>query len=181
MSIYFCLLPLFNYPFLIRVPKCSKGLSHLRGLHILRQIRGSTGCLARWGRSLPLGSCSVRDHGYLSCVVAAQSARACVLDGQKFGCALSCQASGAANHAGCPLVVVMPKKLSCKACAAQVFPRASHTVTRWHINISRVFSHSLICGVHNIFEFQLPFCHNHMWHVMFYFKICTCPNFTWEF
>lgn len=96
---------------------------------------------------------------------------ACVLHAQKFGCTLSCQASGAANRAGCHSTV-MPKKLSCKVHNAQVFPRASHSVTRWHINISR-FSHSLFHGVHNVFAFQLPLCHNHMWHVMFYFKICT--------
>lgn len=148
------------------VPKCSKALSHVRGLS---WVKGSTGPL---GPSLLLGSCSVRGDGtwaawWPGCWVRESLRPPC----QKFGSTLSCQASGAANHAACHSTV-MPKKLSCKVHNAQVFPRASHTVTRWHINISR-FSHSLFHGVHNVFAFQLPLCHNHMWHVMFYFKICT--------
>lgn len=171
--------PSFQWPFPRQCPRMQQRSYH---------TRDDSSCFGRWEGAQavwPNGSIPSPRQLFcgrqwtLSCSVAGHSARACVLGGHTFGCVLSCQASGTANHAGCPSIV-MPKKLSGKSRAAQVFPRASHTVTRWHTNISR-FSHSFICGVHNIFAFQLPSCHNHTRHVMFYLKRCTCPNFTWEF
>lgn len=113
--------------FLISVQKCSQGLSHLSAHSQAgkRQHR----LFGPLGRVTSTGQFCERPRTPQLLVVA-QSAKARVLDGQKSGSALSCQASGAANCADCPLVVVMPNKLSCKAHAAQVFPRASHTVTR---------------------------------------------------